>query len=83
MSTTSSQYDCRNALLRGEIVEINGKSYRRIDGDIENGDLYFAERNTGPKILTARNVNRDQSWIVPNEPGYVYDIHECIRIEEI
>lgn len=83
MSTLRSPYECRSALLRGEIVEINGKSYQMKAGFIQIGDLCFAERNQGPKVFAAYNVNVAGSWIVPSEPGPVYELSECIRIEEV
>jgi len=49
--------------------------------DIEPGDTYIAERNSGLKLLTCRDRNDEGGWINPVEIAYPYDTHECIRIE--
>jgi len=61
----------------------------RIDPEAEivPGDLYIAERNTGPKLLTCRKVFPvgEGGYIVPVESAYAYSICECrkvIKIEE-
>jgi hypothetical protein len=51
-------------------------------GEIQPGDLYVAERNTGPQLLTAREVNREFNCIYPTEPAYAYDIWECVKVRE-
>jgi len=83
MSIIGADYSNRNALHNGETITVDGRSYRKIDGSIQKGDLYFAQRNQGPKILTARSINVEDSWVVPNEPAYVYDLDECVKVEEI
>jgi hypothetical protein len=50
---------------------------------VQDGDLYLASRNTGIKLLTARKVDHGNGWVVPVEPAYVYDIHECQAVVEI
>jgi hypothetical protein len=62
-------------------------------GSIRKGDIYMARRNTGWKILTARDVidraRADElglkycGWIAPVEPEYPYDIMECFKAVEI
>jgi len=47
---------------------------------IQPGDLYLAERNTGPKLLTCIKVNKEGGWIVPTGLDYCYDIPECVKI---
>jgi len=61
--------------------EIEGVPFNVLDGDILPGDTYIAERNSGLKLLTCRENNHEQGWIVPVESAYVYDTVECIRIE--
>lgn len=46
--------------------------------EIKPGDKYMAERNTGPYILTCRQVQ--DGYIVPVETAYCYDLYECIKI---
>ncbi len=49
------------------------------DDPIQPGDLYLAERNTGPKLLTCRSVNT-RGWIVPVENAYCFDTWECAKV---
>lgn len=53
-----------------------------VDGDIQPGDQYIAERNTGPKLLTCKYVD-PRNWIVPtNTPSaYSYDVWECFKVK--
>lgn len=44
------------------------------------GDTYIAERNTGLKLLTVKEVH-PQGFIIPVEPAYPYDTGECVKIE--
>ena len=46
-------YRTLRALRAGDPVEIDGVMFVREPGDIAAGDTYVAERNTGPKLLTA------------------------------
>lgn len=77
------EYAALRALRNGEILEIEGVQFRMIPGDIEVGDWYIAERNVGPKLLTARKIEMSgeyPNWIVPIEMAYCYDWHECVRV---
>ena len=47
--------------------------------EIKPGDLYLAERNTGPQLLTCREVK--DNYIIPVEMAYCYDVWECMRIK--
>jgi len=70
-------------LREGQTIEVEGVTFRKIDGDIEVGDWYIAERNVGPKLLTARKIVMSgdfPSFIVPEEMAYCYDWHECVRV---
>jgi hypothetical protein len=56
---------------------------------IEKGDLYIAERNTGPKLLTAAKVvgfgegpNGHGGWVEPTSMHYSYNIGECVKVVE-
>lgn len=50
-----------------------------IEGPIQPGDLYLAERNTGPKLLTCLQVK--DNYVVPVGIDYCYDVWECIKVE--
>lgn len=86
----------RSRLREGEIVELEGVKLRMIPGKktgatLETGDRYFAERNSGPKLLTVDHiVDRDYAdahgltwsgWVVPKEIAYSFDFHECVGVE--
>lgn len=68
-------------LREGGVVKIDDVSFV-IDGDgeISIGDVYIAERNTGPKLLTAKEID-PRMWIVPQESSaYFYDVWECVKV---
>lgn len=50
---------------------------------IQPGDLYLAERNSGPHLLTCYKANEEEGWIVPVERAYCFDTNECIKIVEV
>ena len=80
------EYRTIKALRQSETVEIEGAFFKMISGDIEVGDWYIAERNQGPKLLTARKIQMSgdfPSFIVPEEMAYCYDWGECVRVELI
>jgi hypothetical protein len=46
---------------------------------IQVGDTYIAERNTGPKLLTALELG--EGCIHPKEfPAYSFDTYECAKV---
>jgi len=51
---------------------------------IQPGDLYLAERNTGPKLLmcekVVNNYRGEPSYIVPTEIAYCFDAWECVKV---
>lgn len=51
---------------------------------IQPGDIYLAERNSGPKLLICKYVKYtelgDPDWIVPTETAYSFDVQECVKI---
>lgn len=67
-------------LRMGGIVDIEGVKFV-IDGDgaVAVGDTYIAERNTGPKLLTAKELD-DRNWIIPEEDAYYFDTWECCKV---
>lgn len=82
--STKRDYAAQKALLNGETVEVEGIPVKFRDGDIEPGDLYVAERNGGPKLLTCKSYSDDGSWINPDEKfAYCYDTWECTRVEAV
>lgn len=62
-------------------MTVEGVPFKLVPGDIETGDTYIAQRNTGLKLLTCRDNNREGGWINPVENAYSYDTGECIKIE--
>ncbi len=64
----------------GDSMTIDGVKVTRIDGDFQPGDLYVAQRNTGPHLLTVNYID-PSGWIAPVEWNqYCYDLHECVRV---
>ena len=53
-----------------------------LDRAIQVGDLYLAGRNTGVKLLTCREVEVAQRFIVPTTIDYCYDTWECVPVVE-
>lgn len=51
--------------------------------EINPGDLYLAERNTGVKLLTCQRHNLDAGCVFPVENAYVYDTCECRLVTHI
>lgn len=70
------------ALLNGEVIDLDGIKLIMDNGSINRGDLYVAERNTGPKLLTAERINVDWGFIVPTTMNYAYDTRECVKVRE-
>lgn len=62
-------------------IELEGAELILSNDKIENGDMYVAERNTGPQLLTARDVR--PGWIHPVESAYSYDVGECRKVIKI
>lgn len=88
--------EIRSRLLNGEVVEYEGVHLRMIPekdygGKLEVGDKYFAQRNSGPKLLTVKKVVDRyyaekhgfsfSGWVEPEELAYSYDFHECVGVE--
>ncbi len=75
-------YPTIKRLLAGEIVDLGGIEIKKADGEILPGDLYVGERNTGPQLLTCREVSRIYGCIHAVEKAYAFDLHECVKIQE-
>ncbi|MDP2668984.1 MAG: hypothetical protein Q8P07_04085 [bacterium] len=75
-----SEYRALEALRRGETIDIEGIKLKMADGDLCVGDLYVAERNTGPKLLTVKSFGRD--CVFPTCSAYAFDIWECVKVCE-
>ena len=88
--------EIRNRLRAGEIVELEGVKLKMIPGKetgaaLEPGDMYIAERNRGPQLLTVNYVvDQDYAhrwglkhwgWVVPTGISYSFDFHECVGVE--
>lgn len=76
---------------KGE-VEFEGMKLRYLGEwrDLKPGDIYVAERNSGPKLLTVREVKEtfgdENQWVgavFPVEVAYPYDLSECVKVEII
>lgn len=70
------------ALRAGEVVDLEGIRVRMDRGELGPGDLYVAERNTGPKLLTVRKID-PRGWIEARDSdAYSYNWGECVKVCE-
>ena len=67
-------------MTRQEILDMF--NLQEIGGDIESGDLYIAERNTGPHLLTCKYRDVERGYIVPTTLAYLYNTCECVKVVE-
>lgn len=68
------------------IVYILGKSAE--EEPLLPGQLYVAERNTGPELLACQKMSNDLSYVIafPKADGtipYPYDAWECRKVMDI
>ena len=78
---TTRAYTAIRALRSGQVLDLDGLLLRAAPGEIAPGDLYVAERNSGPVLLTARSIDA-RGWILSRENGYPYDWSECVKVQE-
>jgi len=81
------EYPTIKALRAGEVVDLGGIRFMMDEGEIKSGDLYIAERNAGPKLLTAREVVMTEdgfciNFIHATTTDYSFDGHECVKVRE-
>lgn len=86
------EYKAIRTLRSGQVLDLEGLRFRMdVDekGDekeILPGDLYIAERNTGPQLLTAERIVKEESlcggYIIPTTMNYPYDLPECVKVVE-
>ena len=71
-------------LLEGETVDLEGSGIlvRAIPGDLSPGDDYVGARNT-INLLTVKKVDHENGWVVPVEAAYLFDTHECVKVEVV
>lgn len=72
-----------NVDIEGCTIEADHQPITATSDQLQPGDLYIARRNTGWHLLTCHNDDTDNNWVVPQEPAYVYDRHECRRVRSI
>lgn len=68
------------ALRRGEVIDLGGIKLMLAPGEIKPGALFVAERNIGPKLLTAKAIVTD--FIIPVDEEYCFDTWECVKVQE-
>lgn len=68
-----------------ETGEIEGMRFRVLGkgADLEPGDTYIAERNSGMKLLTCRDNDHENGWVFPTERAYAFNVGECVKVELI
>ena len=63
-------------------IEFEGVPVRLCRGeDLRPGDTYIAGRNTGPHLLTVREVYEDWGYATNVENKYPFDLRHCIKVE--
>jgi hypothetical protein len=67
------------ALKNGDPVVLEGLVFVKDEGELQPGDLYIAERNTGPHLLTVKRV--EIGAVFPTTPDYPFDIDECVKVQ--
>jgi len=78
-------YEMLTKLDTGVEIDFEGVKIRKVGDwqDLKPGDTYIAERNTGPKLLTVREVDLASACIYAKEPAYAFDLGEVRKIEII
>jgi len=81
------KHETIKALRNGETLNFNGISLLLDEGIIQPGDLYIAESNTGPKLLTAKKVVMTENGLCINyihatTPDYSFDGCACVKVRE-
>ena len=69
-------------LSRGGVLNLEGIFLEMDSGPLEPGDLYVAEKNQGPKLLTVKSVNWDCGFVVPTTNDYCYNTIDCVKVRE-
>jgi hypothetical protein len=72
------------ALVKGGATEIEfeGVPVRLCRGErLHPGDTYMAGFNTGPHLLTVREVYEDQGFATNVENKYPFNLINCIKVE--
>ena len=77
------EYHTLRVLRRGAAVDMGGLFFEMDEGEIKAGDLYIAERNTGPHLLMAREVREDPGWVHSTFTASSVDIGECVKVREV
>lgn len=70
-------------IFKQNLIILNGKEIKLDNNPIRKGDTYLAERDTGIKILIAKEIDEKNNTIVPHNSEYCYYIQECRRVAEI
>lgn len=80
-STTMSiiRYQTLKQLQNGKIIDLKGIKLKMDLGELQIGDLYIAERNTGPKLLTVKTIT--DGIVYPTTLDYPYNLLECVKVK--
>lgn len=78
--TLSTEHNIRLTEDIMRAIEIRAEELGLVQSSrpIAPGDKYLAERNTGPKVLTCKEVK--DGYVVPVEQAYCFDLWECVVI---
>ncbi len=81
------EYRSLKVLRRREGIDIEGIKLKMDEGEIQMGDLYVGERNTGPHLLTAKKIvmlddGSGIDFIFSTCNTYPYNSYECVKVCE-
>ena len=77
---------------RTGVIEVEGVKFKvetktEHENTIEKGDTYLAKRNTGWKLLTCKEHNREKGIVYPEMINglaqYPFDSGECYKVLEM
>jgi hypothetical protein len=74
------KYPTLNKLRNGEAIDLGGIPLKMDTGELQVGDLYVAERNTGPHLLTVKGFGED--CVFATTPVYAFNTGECVKVCE-
>ncbi len=79
-------YKTIRKLNNGEIVEFEGVFFEKENGELQPGDTYIAERNTGPQLLTVEKIVYENNWLQALEgeldSTHIYFLHKRLNAED-
>lgn len=70
-------------LQKSNVFNFEGILFLKDDTKLEPGDLYVAERNSGPKLLTVKKIDHKNMLVIPTNCEYPFNFDECVKVREV